>query len=117
MQQVFSLSQPWSNYQPKIKQNSNSVSKVKKTLVYSAVALNAMLLFAYLFGVNSYAASGYEMKKIQTSVQMLNEENKKLSLKISEQSSLATLHTDLQNSIFVPVVQTKFLQVNQLTQR
>jgi Ni,Fe-hydrogenase I cytochrome b subunit len=105
------------SYQPKTKQYNNTISTRHIVFAYGLVAINVVLLMAYLFGVNNYASQGYEIKKIQTKNKILSDDNKKLNLKISEQSSLAVMHNDLANSEFVPVNQAKYVQTNQFTQR
>jgi hypothetical protein len=84
---------------------------------YGLVALNALVLLAYVFGVNSYASQGYEMKKVQTRINVLAEENKKLTLKISEQTSIAALEAEIANSTFVPVDRMVYVRETQLTKK
>ncbi len=90
-----------------------------RTIYWASVvflALNMVMLGSYLAGVNSYAASGYEIKKMQTRLDSLNEENKKLTIKVSEVSSIASVQSNFQNSDYVPAGTPKFLEVNQFSQ-
>lgn len=80
-------------------------------------ALNIMLLMSYLVGVNSNAANGYEIKKLQQKAGQLSESNQTMSVKVSEISSIVQIQADLANLDFVPVTGAQYLQVNQLTQR
>ncbi len=81
------------------------------------IALNVFLLMSYLVGVNSNAANGYEIKKLQQRAGQLSEDNKTMSVKVSEISSIVQIQADLANSDFVPVTGAQYLQVNQLSQR
>ncbi len=75
------------------------------------------LAISYLFGANSYSAEGYAIKHLQNSISELSQENKKLSLKMSQQSSIAVVQAKLVSSDFVPVGHTKFVQEQYFTQR
>lgn len=81
------------------------------------IAANAVLLLSYILGVNGYAATGYEIKQMQSSLNQLTDQNKKVSLQVSEISSIVQIQTDLSNSSFVPANSSKFLQINQLSER
>jgi hypothetical protein len=81
------------------------------------IALNVIVLFSYLLGVNAQAASGYEIQKVQDKLQVYIDANKQLNLKISEQSSIAEIQTDFLKGGFTPAGQPKFLQVNSYTVR
>lgn len=75
------------------------------------------LLFSYLVGVNSYAAKGYEIKKLQTHITQLSEQNEKLNFKVSEASSMVAIQTDFLNTNFVAAGPAKFLQINHFSQK
>lgn len=75
------------------------------------------LLMSYLLGVNSYASTGYEIKKLQNQVNALSEENQKMNLKVSEISSMTNLQEEILNSRFVTIGNPKFLQENHYSQR
>ncbi len=81
------------------------------------VTLNLVLLMSYLVGVNSNAANGYVIKKLQQRASQLAEDNKAMNLKVSEISSIVQIQAELANSDFVPVTGAQYLQVNQLTER
>jgi hypothetical protein len=84
---------------------------------YGLLAMNAVVLLSYFFGVNSAASQGYEMRKIQTSINQLSEENKKLLIKASEQTSMAQLQIEISNSTFVPVQSALYIQQQHLTKQ
>ena len=44
------------------------------------IALNLMLLMNYVYGVNEFASSGYELKTLQKQLSALNTENKRINL-------------------------------------
>ena len=81
----------------------------------SLVMLMAVVLMSYLLGVNSYTSRGYEIQKAQTRLTQFTEENKKLSLKTAEVSSIMKIQVALENSNFVPSGAMKFLEGNQYT--
>lgn len=82
---------------------------------YGLMAVNAVVLMSYLFGVNQAASVGYEIKKIQQKIAIQQTENQALSLKISEQASIASIQSDYLNHGYVPIGQTSYLQVNSFT--
>ncbi len=81
------------------------------------IAANAVLLMSYIYGVNDFAAKGYEIKTLQTKLAALNEDNKKINLKVSEASSMVSIQSDYLSANYVSAGTPKFLQVPQLTQR
>lgn len=84
---------------------------------YGLIAVNSVVLLSYFVGVNSSTAEGYSIKKIQSNITQLTEENKRLSLKISEKTSIATLQTEIEGSAFVPAGNPVFLEVNRFSKR
>jgi len=78
---------------------------------YGLMALNAVVLMSYLFGVNQSASTGYEIKKIQKAIALEQTQNQALSLKISEQASIASIQADYLNHGYVPISQSSYLQV------
>jgi hypothetical protein len=82
---------------------------------YFLFSLCIILLVVHFFGVNQYAAKGYEIKSVQSKIATLNEQNKKLVLRTAEVGSLLEVHNSLISGDFVPVSNAEFLQVNQLS--
>jgi hypothetical protein len=83
----------------------------------SVIIVIAGLFINYLFGVNNYASSGYEIKKLQKQVAGFSEENKKISLKVSELSLMLNIQNELQAAGFVSAGTPTFLTNNQFTRR
>lgn len=81
------------------------------------IALNLLVLMNYIYGVNEFASSGYEIKSLQKQQTALNAENKKISIKVSESVSMVAIQNDFLNSNFVSSGTTKFLSEKQFTQR
>jgi hypothetical protein len=81
----------------------------------SLIMLLVVVLMSYLLGVNSYTSRGYEIQKAQAQLSQLIEENKKLSLKTAEVSSIMKIQVALENSNFVPSGAMQFLEGNQYT--
>jgi len=77
------------------------------------------LLFAYVYGVNQYAAKGYEITQQQNRLKNLNDANKTVNLKISEATSMVAIQSDFLNANFVVAGTPRFLQADssQFTQR
>lgn len=90
--------------------SSSAANPYVSWVSYALIATNAVVLLSYFFGVNSSAAQGYEMRKTQTSINKLAEENKKLMLKVSERTSIAQLQNEISQSSFVPVKTTLYVQ-------
>jgi len=120
MEKVLALDHFWS---PAFVKNRAKVLGKKETrdlrffLAVILIALNVMLLMSYIYGVNKYTANGYDIKKLQTQLAGLTEENKKINLKISEAGSMVSIQSNFLNSNFVAAGTPKFLEVTQLTQR
>jgi hypothetical protein len=83
----------------------------------SVVFVIVGLFVNYLFGVNNYASSGYEIKKLQSQVARFSEENKKISLKVSELSLMLNIQNELQAAGFVSAGTPTFLSGNQFTRK
>lgn len=75
------------------------------------------LLGSYLVSVNSYAASGYELKKMQKELALLTEANQKLSVRVSQVSSMVSVQSQVLGADFIPAGTPQFLQVNQFSRR
>ena len=69
-------------------------------------------MFSYLLGVNAQAASGFEIQKLQSKIQVLADTGKQLNLKVSETTSIAEVQTDFLHSGYVPAGQVSYLQDN-----
>ena len=94
------------------------VSLSRRACVFGLVALNIILLFVYILGVNAYASTGYQIKFLQNNISQLSQENKKLNMQISERASVANLETELSQSGYMAVQSPKFLQTeNQYSQK
>jgi len=82
----------------------------RKAVIILLIALNAGLLFAYILGVNSNASIGYEIKDQQNKNSLLVQENKKLNLQISEQTSANNVQKQLVNSGYVITKQPIYIK-------
>lgn len=100
---------------------SKTIGKEDVSLAYIIgsflIALNLMLLMNYIYGVNKFASSGYEIKSLQKQLSALTAENKKISIKVSESVSMVEIQNDFLSSNFVTTGTTKFLTEKQLTQK
>lgn len=81
------------------------------------IAANGLLLMSYIYGVNEFASQGYQIKTLQAQIAALGEDNKKITLKVSEAGSMVAIQNDFLSSNFVPAGTAKFLAPSQFTQR
>src|ERR1700722_8348282 len=80
----------------KIKTQSAIDSPLSKTYLLSVGLLGicAVVLFSYILGVNSYTSAGYQIKQMQNQLSGLTDQNRQLTLQISEASSIVQIQTD-----------------------
>lgn len=82
------------------------------------LAVACLLLAAsYLVSVNSYAATGYQIKQLQNQLSGLTETNQKLTVKTAQVSSMIAVQSQLLGADFVPAGTPQFLQVSQMSMR
>jgi hypothetical protein len=81
------------------------------------LALAAVLMVFYVFGINRHAAMGYELKKQQAKVNSLIEQNKKLTVRAAETGSTLKLQEEVSLNNFVQITNQEYLQANQYSQR
>jgi hypothetical protein len=97
------------------------VSSARLWLAGGLITANAVLLLSYVYGVNDFTSTGYEIKTLQAKLNNFDEANKKLNLKISEANSMVSIQTDFLNANFVAAGANKYLTIdpnaNYLTQR
>ena len=78
---------------------------------FALVGLSGLLLVTYLFGVNTYAAKGYEVKRLQVRLAEAAEASKKLNLKLSESTSIIQMQSEATEDHFVPVTNVEYVSV------
>lgn len=83
----------------------------RKALVLGLAALNVILLFTYILGVNNYASTGYEIKALQDRISAISQENKKLTLEMAERTAVDSFESELTQSGFTVVKAVKFLNI------
>ncbi len=76
-----------------------------------------VLLVSYLVSVNSYAATGYQIKRLQVQLSALNDQNQKMTVKVAEVSSMVDIQSQVLGADFVPAGTPTFLQANQISMR
>ena len=124
MQKVFALENFWVSLfnKPKIQTRNFQAAVMPKSdlrfyFAVGLIALNVMLLMSYVYGVNQYSSVGYEIKSLQKRLSVLTEDNRKISLKVSEAGSMVSIQSDFLNSNFVAAGTPTFLQVSQFTMK
>ncbi len=85
-------------------------------LALALIATNAAFLMSYIYGVNENASRGYEITQLQKQLADLNTQNKTITLKISEATSMVSIQSDFLSANFVPAGTPKFLQTGQYAQ-
>jgi cell division protein FtsL len=88
----------------------SDVSNFRFLLAASLITLNAVFLFSYIYGVNTSAATGYEIQSLQTNVANLNLANKQINLQVAEAGSMVGIQNDFLSAGFVPAGTPVFLQ-------
>ena len=98
---------------------NSSVNNNRFYLALGLIAINSIMLFSYILGVNNFASQGYQIKALQKQLSVLSEDNKKISLKVSEANSMVAIQSGFLSANFVAEGTPKFLEViqNQFTQR
>lgn len=100
-----------------IKKTESRYSVYKFWFSVSLVAVNAVLLMSYIYGVNQFAGAGYQIGVLQKQLSDLNDSNKKINMRISEVTSMVSIQNDFLSANFVPAGTPKFLQATQVAQR
>lgn len=96
---------------------SFGVSGFHVFLVFALLVLNVGLFVSYFFGINNFAAKGYEIKQLTTRVAKLEEQNKKMRVQVSESQASVATGQDYSALGYVPVTTVEFIKTNQYTQR
>lgn len=113
MNKTLVLNQPFFGL---IKKNyrkaSGTLNFAYKGLVFFFIIVNFVLFASYIFGVNDYAATGYEIKSLQNKIDNIKQVNKKLNLEFSEKASATNLEKNLKNDGYIFTSNIKFLSVN-----
>lgn len=100
-----------------IKKTESRYSVYKFWFSVSLIAINAVLLMSYIYGVNQFAGTGYQTGVLQKQLADLNDSNKKINMRISEVTSMVSIQNDFLSANFVPAGTPKFLQATQVAQR
>ncbi len=120
MEKVLTLGHSWASSFAKNKTKvigKKESQTIQFFLASLLIGLNVLLLMSYIFGVNKYASKGYEIKKLQSQIATLTEENKKINLKTTEAQSMVSIQSNFLNSNFVAAGTPKFLEATRVTQR
>ena len=103
-----------------LKKGSKLININSSVQSYIGVGLAFCLIISsitYVFGINSNAATGYEIKNQQKQVEKLQTENKKLLVKTAELNSISKIQNTAEIQNLVSITSQEFLQPNYLTQR
>ena len=100
-----------------IKKVESKNSVLRLYLAIGLIAVNTLLLMSYIYGVNQYANTGYQIAVLQKKLSALNDSNKAINLQVSEATSMVQIQTDYTSVNFVPAGTPKFLQVPQVAER
>jgi hypothetical protein len=92
-------------------------SNLKFWFSISLIAVNAVLLMSYIYGVNQFADTGYQIAVLQKQLNVLNSSNKAINLQVSEASSMVQIQNDFTAANFVSAGTPKFLQATRVAER
>ena len=81
------------------------------------IALSVYLLLGYFVEVNGNSSKGYEIKQMQQKISTLADQQKKLTLKLAENSSMVSIQEGFLSTNFVVAETPTFLETTRLTQR
>lgn len=81
------------------------------------VAVSVYLLLGYFVEVNGNSSKGYEIKQMQQKISSLADQQKKLTLKLAENSSMVSIQEGFLGANFVVAETPTFLETTRLTQR
>ena len=122
MLKALALDNFWSPFTAKSKIKvikKEGVASLRVWLAAGLIVANAALLMSYVYGVNEYASQGYQITSLKKQLSELTQSNNKITLQVSEASSMVTIQNDYLSANFVPAGTPKFLQEsqNRLTER
>lgn len=86
-------------------------------LTLVVMMFNAYLMVGYMTKINLYSSKGYEIKKLQQKIAVLDESYKKLGKQAAESTSMLKIQDDFLNSNFVSAETAKFVQTGKFTQK
>jgi hypothetical protein len=76
-----------------------------------AILVSSMILgLVYLFTVNTLGTKGYEIKKFEAQVRLLEDDQKNLQLQASDLQSINRIETEAQKLNFVPNSNVTYLK-------
>ncbi len=81
------------------------------------IAANLVLLISYIYGVNQFAGTGYQIGVLQKRLADLSDSNKKINMQVSEITSMVSIQNDFLSANFVSAGTPTFLQSTQVAQR
>jgi hypothetical protein len=106
---VFAPARPQFNA---VKRTAVLEKESRPLLAYALIAVNAALLLSYLLGVNARASTGYEIKQLNNRIQLLNEEQKDLNLKLSEATAVSVMSEDFAREGFIQAGSSQYVTVD-----
>jgi hypothetical protein len=77
---------------------------------YGLILGNVLMLATHVIQANRYAVKGYQITRLRNGIANLQEENKKLSLRLSENTSIVGVQQIMTEQRFVPVTVTEFIK-------
>lgn len=98
-----------------IRNFSVSSTAMSNVAVYGLLVLALTAAVSYIFLINSAAAKGYEMKKIQNRIQEQNEIRHSLEIKVAELASLGAIDQAAESASLVGIKNEEFLTPTPVT--
>lgn len=81
-----------------------------RTLNFSILTAIILLGLVYLFEVTALGTKGYEIKKLEQQVRLVEEEQKNLQIQASDFQSINRIQTQAQKLNFVPTSNVTYLK-------
>ncbi len=96
----------------------NAFSEIKSKYAGGVIFVLAILLvFFYLFQVNSFSTAGYGINRLHNKVADLENSHKKFEIQAAELQSIQRIQSDSAALSMVPVTSVDYIQATALTQR
>src|SRR6185436_19176407 len=94
---------------------TKGISKTKNTasvyrLNLAILSSTALIVLAYLFVINSLGTKGYEIRKLESQMQLLTEQHKTLEMQTSDLQSITRIQSKAQLLNFVPNTNATYLK-------
>ncbi len=96
---------------------SFSIKSLVPFAAISAIAFIIVMIGVHLYMVNAYSGKGFELRRHQSAINKLVDDQKHLMVQQAEMGSIMKVSEVATEHKLVPITHEEFLTTNQLTQR